>query len=95
MYDTQNDNEFDHAPAASLDYGFTWTDWLEAGETITGSTWTATVGMTLSLDQISGATTSVFASGGVVSQLYYLTNTITTSESRSDSRVIVLSCKVR
>jgi hypothetical protein len=91
-------NEFDHAPAADLDYGFTWASWLETGETIVTSDWAVTPsGMTLSNEAVDGAITSVFASAGTVNVVYYLTNTITTSAvpPRTDSRTVILSCKKR
>jgi hypothetical protein len=86
----------DHAPGADLDYSVDWSEWLAAGETITGSSWPAVAGLTLSRDQVSGGTVaSVFAAGGVAGQTYVLTNQITTSAGRVDSRTITLNCRVR
>lgn len=92
-YSTSSFEEFDHAPDANLDYGFVWT--LDTGETITNSSWAATTGITLSNLQVNVTTTSVFAAGGTIGQLYQLTNTIVTSLGKTDSRTITLSCKRR
>ena len=92
-------NEFDHAPGASLDYGFDFAvdGWLDTGETISSSTWTVTAGVTLTNDQIVAGVTSVFVSGGTSGATYYLINTIITDSvpPRTDSRQIVLSCRRR
>lgn len=95
MFDTQNDNEYDHAPGANLDYGFDWSDFLTTGETIATSSWTATSGITLSNPSVTGSITATFAAGGVEGVLYTLTNTIVTNASpaRTDIRTLVLSCK--
>lgn len=91
--------EYNHAPGADLDYGFDWREnkWLETGEIITQSAWTVQPeGITLTRQQIAqDAVTSVFAAGGVNGRQYVLTNTITTSEGRTDSRTIRLNCKTR
>lgn len=85
-----------HAPGANLDYSFDWSAWLEEGETVTDSQWSATSGITLSRNQINdGSVTSTYAGGGVLNQTYILTNTITTSSGRIDSRIIRLKCVIR
>lgn len=91
--------QYDHAPGADLDYGFDWktNGWLEPDETIASSTWSVQpAGITLSRLQIAeGNITSVFAAGGTNGRQYVLTNTITTSEGRTDSRTIRLHCRPR
>lgn len=91
--------QYDHAPGADLDYGFDWATngWLEDGEIVTTSTWSVQpAGITLSRQQIAqDAITSVFAAGGVQGRRYLLTNTITTSAGRKDSRNITLDCMIR
>lgn len=87
--------EYDHSPLAKLDYGFNWTSWLAAGETITSSVWAVDVALTKSGEQNVSGVTSVFVEGGEVGKQYLLTNTITTSVGRKDSRIIKLFCKVR
>lgn len=87
--------EFTHAPLSNLDYGLDWTAWLASGETISTSVWSVTDGITLASTLVSGNITSVFASGGVVGRVYTLSNTITTSSNRIDTRSITLSCRSR
>lgn len=85
-----------HAPGADLDYAVDWSPWLAAGETVVSSQWTADQGITLSRQAILDEKVAVtFAAGGVVQRNYVLTNTITTSEGRTDSRTITLRCKLR
>jgi len=97
MLNADGDHEFDHAPLASLDYGFDWASsgWLASGETIATSTWTVESPLVASLEQIAGGITSLFVTGGVAGNIYKITNTITTSLTRTDSRTIKLSCKQR
>ena len=91
--------QYDHAPGADLDYGFDWktNGWLEVGETITASNWSVQpAGITLTRPQIvQGTVTSVFAGGGVSGRRYVLTNTVTTSAGRTDSRTVNIDCKYR
>lgn len=85
-----------HSPGANLDYSLDWSNWLEDGETVTDSQWTATSGITLSRNQVtSGSLTSTYAGGGTLNGTYILTNTITTSSGRIDSRIIRLKCVIR
>ena len=85
-----------HAPGSDLDYSVDWSNWLTDGETITDSDWTASAGLTLTRDAVINDTlATVFAAGGVAEQNYVLTNTITTSVGRVDSRTITLRCRVR
>lgn len=91
----QIDKEFEHAPNAKLDYGFDWTLWLEAGETIETSTWEVDPSLIQSSPVIQAGVTSVFVEGGVHGVSYKIKNTITTSNTRSDSRTIKLLCKNR
>lgn len=85
-----------HAPGSDLDYSVDWTSWLTASETIVTSTWTASAGITVSRDNILGERVAVaFAAGGVAGQDYTLTNTITTTDGRVDSRTITLRCRAR
>lgn len=75
-------------PDAVLDYGFDWTAWLEAGETIATSTWTADEGITVGDSAIGTGTTKVWLSGGTDGTEYLVTNEITTSAGRTDDRSI-------
>ena len=81
-----------HAPGASLDYGFDWVKNLKQGESVSASVWTSSAG-DLSRQQIDGTKTSVFFSNGVEGESYQLVNTVTTSENRIFVLRITLLCK--
>lgn len=68
-------------PDSTVDYGFDWSDWLATGETIASSSWTIPAGLTNESDAFTDTTTAVFISGGVVDEVYTITNTITTNNS--------------
>ena len=88
--------EYIKDPAASLDYAITWADWLADGETIADATWEVATGLTdLDIASVSGAITTVWLSGGTAGTSYLATVTITTSESRVDSRTIRIICRQR
>ncbi len=84
-------------PNAILDYAIDWSaGYLAVGEQITASSWfilpQGTVG-DLSIDNIppelSGVTT-VFVAGGLAGRIYQLTNRITTDQSRTDERSLII-----
>lgn len=84
------------APGADLDYGFDWAarGWLEPGETIVESSWVASPVVTLSRQQVlADIVTSTYAKIDRAGYTGTLTNTITTSEGRIDSRIIKLVCR--
>lgn len=88
----------DCAPGADLDYGFDWAtqEWLEPGEYIVESSWSAPPSVVLTRPQILADTrTSTFARIDLAGYSGRITNTITTSDGRTDSRSILLSCKRR
>ena len=92
-----NIKEFEYSPNPRLDFSVDWSSlgWLESGETIVTSVWTVDPALTKSDEQVLNGVTSVFVEGGEVNKTYTLTNTITTSKSRRDSRSIRLFCKQR
>ena len=73
-------------PAASLDYGFDWEDYLVSGETISASVWAVPDGLVKDSTQISDTSTKVWLSGGTAAETYTVANKITTSDSRIDER---------
>ena len=83
------------SPEANLDYTIDWTAWLDAGETISTSSWSAETGVTLVANTHGTATTQTFIAGGTVGMDYRVTNTITTSAARTDSRSFVLRLRHR
>jgi hypothetical protein len=96
----------EQAPTSRLDYGFNWaTAPLESGETLDVSTWEVDTvtdpplvldnpGMLLpdgTVPNGPGATrTVIWISGGVAGQEYLVTNRVTTTRPRQDSRSFVL-----
>jgi hypothetical protein len=72
-------------PDAVLDYNFDWTPWL-AGDTITSSSWVAESGITVDSDGFTATMTTVWLSGGAAGEKYEITNTIGTSNGRSEDR---------
>jgi hypothetical protein len=87
-------DEYVKAPDAVLDYVFDWTRWLQEGETINDSTFSATAGITI--DSHTHATTyaTVWLSGGA-QRAYSVSNTITTTQGRTDKRTITIKVKER
>jgi hypothetical protein len=90
------------SPGAALDFSFDWgsvnnaNPWLADGETILTSTWQADPTLTLTLDNIlGGVITVVLVEGAKRGQSYLLTNHVTISGGRSDSRVMQLRCQLR
>lgn len=92
-----NKNEFDYSPNPKLDFGIDWKSkgWLESTETIVSSVWVVDTPLTKSDEQVVNGVASVFVEGGEVGKTYALTNTVTTSKGRRDSRTIKLFCKKR
>lgn len=83
-------------PDAVLDYGFDWSDWLAAGETIVSSAWAAdSSDITIDSDTFGDTSATVWLSGGTVGTEYKLTNHIVTSAGREDDRTIVIKAKER
>ena len=77
-------------PNADLDYGFDWTAWLGAADTITDSTWTVPgeSGLTSHSPSISpdGKVTTVWLKSGNAGGVYSATNHIKTAAGREDER---------
>ena len=103
MIDNDEDYKL-HAVGAVLDYSFNWgtasenhVPWLEEGDTLINSTWEVTpIGLSLTLPaMLPGGITVVFCGGGRNGVDYHLKNTVTTAQGRTDSRTMVLQCRVR
>ena len=86
-------------PDAVLDYGVDWSPWLETGETISTSEWTASPDGLTVMDEpapgMSGTSTLVWLSGGVAGRTYRVTNRITTTAGRIDERSIEIRVRER
>ena len=82
-------------PNADLDYGFDWTAWLGAVDTITDSTWAVPVasGLTTHSPSIStdGKVTTVWLKSGNAGGVYSATNHIKTAAGREDERSLRLT----
>jgi hypothetical protein len=80
------------APGSELDFPIEWT--LADGETISTSTWvvspveTGGLAVKVGTPAISSATTSCIVEDGLFRHVYELTNTITTSQGRTDVRTV-------
>lgn len=83
-YDVKKD------PNADLDYGFDWTAWLGAADTITESTWVvaSASGLITHSPSIStnGKVTTVWLKSGNAGASYATTNHIKTAAGREDER---------
>ena len=77
-------------PNADLDYGFDWTAWLGAADTITESTWVvpSACGLTTHSSSIStdGRVPTVWLKSGNAGGAYAATNHIKTAAGREDER---------
>lgn len=79
-------------PQSIKDYLIDWTPWLSAGDTITGSTWTAPAGITIGTTSSTTMTTTVWLSGGVVGTEYLVLNHISTAQGRQEDQTIIILC---
>jgi hypothetical protein len=76
-------------PDASLDFAVDWgTSWLEEGDSIVASEWSAEEGITIDSEDLDGPKAIVWLSGGSTNRTYRVTNRITTAAGRVDDRSI-------
>lgn len=86
------------APNEKLDWHNDWTDWNEAGDTISQSQWTIDKPDPLTDAVLTGPTftgllTTVFVSGLQLGYSYRLWNKVTTAGGRIGEREITLRCE--
>lgn len=86
---------YEKDPSAVLDYTLDWSAWLQAGETISSSTWTVPAGLTKNSESGNGETSTVWLSGGTAGADYVVTCEVTTSEGRVDQRSLEIRCRER
>lgn len=79
-------------PAAVLDYTWTLTDYLAAGEEIASATITPESGLTLDSHSETTTTVTAWFSGGEAGKYYRATCHFTTNQGRSDDRDILFFC---
>lgn len=82
---------------AVLDWAVDWTDWLQAGEVITSSTWLPSVptGLTVASETDADGVATVWLTGGTIGTTYAMTNRITTNGGRTDDRTIWIEVQQR
>lgn len=81
--------EWDKDPQAVLDWQFNWSNWLSAGESITGTpVVTVDSGLTKDSQSNTGNTVTVWLSGGTLGTLYKVACRVTTNQGRTDERTI-------
>lgn len=88
-------HRFLHDPAAVLDYRWDWSDWLEAGETITARTVTVPTDITKNSDSEAAGIVTAWLTGGTPPTLYPVVCHITTNAGRQDDRTIELRAQNR
>ena len=82
-----------HDPQANLDHPIDWADWIQAGDSIAESTWSASpTGLTIGTTGIAGTVTSAWVRAGSPARLTPLTNHIVLTSGREDDRSIELIC---
>lgn len=82
-------------PDATLDWIFDWTPWLGDFETIIDAQFIVDPGIVVESFSHTQRTATVWLSGGNESQVYRITNRITTSDGRIDDRSFTLRCTQR
>lgn len=90
---------FEKDPTAVLDYEIDWAGgppgpWLATGETIVTSTWALPTGITSTSESSTGTTATIWL-GACPAGTYLVTNTITTSAGRTNSRTLHIICTQR
>lgn len=81
-----------HDPNAKLDYSWSWTAWLAAGETITSQTVTGPVGVTITgVVQTGGVVTAWVVAPGPFTDVVRIVCHIVTSAGREDDRTAKLT----
>lgn len=79
----------------TLDYGHDWTEWLEATDGVSTSTWAADSGVTLSGASSASNITSTLIAGGTTGTRYTITNTVTCTSGRIVQRSFGILIKAK
>ena len=77
-------------PAAVLDYGWDWSQWLAEGDVITDHAVTAPEGLTVESHEATPTTVTAWLSGGTPGQVYSVVCHIVTAQGRTDERTLTL-----
>lgn len=75
-------------PAATLDYTYDWTKWLEAGDTISSHAVTVPAGVSKVSDSHTTTAVTVWVSGGTVGTYYDIVFQVSTVGGRIDERTV-------
>lgn len=86
---------FEKSPTSTLDYTLDWSQYLQDGQTITASSWSADSGVTVENDIKTSNSTTVFVSGGSTGDQYFVSNTITTNDDLVVTRSFILKIVFR
>ena len=73
-------------PAEVKDYGIDWTAHLDDGDTVVLSEWVVPDGLTAGEEELVGAVSKIWLSGGTAAEDYTVTNHVTTSAGREFER---------
>lgn len=87
---------FDKDPAELKDYGFDWSEHLDAGDTVASSTWTVPTGLVEPAEPATAPTTTittVWLSGGTAGTEYRVTNHVVTAQGRELERSFYVNVK--
>lgn len=88
-------DSFNKDPEAVLDYQIDWTLWLDS-DTITASEWSSSnTNIVIDSNSFTTLKTTVWLSGGVLSESGIITNHITTTSGREDDRSIKIKIKAK
>jgi hypothetical protein len=88
-------NTFTKDPNATLDYGFDWSQWLDAGESISSYTVTTGCGITNIYNTNTSGSVIVWLSGGTPGERYTVACLIETNRARIDERSIKVDVRNR
>lgn len=78
---------------STLDYQFSWGDWL-VDDTIIASSWVVPAGLTNSGSSFDDNNTVIWLSGGVLGEVYEVVNRITTlgtTQNRVEDRTLTIA----
>jgi hypothetical protein len=79
-------SNYDKDPHAILDFKWDWSEWLEAGETISSYVIAVASGITKESESKTDDSVTVWLSGGTAGSSYIVACKIVTSSSRTDER---------
>lgn len=85
-------NPYVKDPNAVLDFTVNWASYLGA-DTITSDSWIVPTGITVVTETNTTTASTIWLSGGTISEKYGLTNRVVTAGGRVDDRTIYIRVK--